>query len=105
MAKPSEGDALEDDISQVFYAALGKAISAWATVETGILSILQACLRKADIKAVAAVYYSVDNFRARAAMADAALRVVLKTIRSCPQGTRQADYTNAYWPKQKPETL
>jgi hypothetical protein len=77
-AKPNESDALADDISRDFYAALGKAIAIWSAVETGLQSIVQACLRKAEVEVVSAIYYSVDNFRARAPMADAALRLVLK---------------------------
>src|ERR1700722_10242712 len=78
MHKQKDGDPVDDDVSATFYAALGRCISLWATVEFGVESLLQACLRKAETEVVAAVSTTVDNFRAKAGMAQAALGVVLK---------------------------
>jgi hypothetical protein len=77
MSKRKGGD-IDGDPALDLHAALGQCISTWMAVEVSVESVLQACLPKAEAAVVAAVYTSVDNFRAKAGMADAALKVVLR---------------------------
>jgi hypothetical protein len=79
LVMPSRNFLTEDDEEATeFYAQLGRCIAVWATVESYILFLLQACLVKADIEAVAASFYAVENFRSKLGMVDSALTISLK---------------------------
>ena len=64
----------QEEECQLFYAAIGEAITEWAHIDDALYMVLHRCLQPADHMLVAAAFYAVDAFRTRLAMADAVVR-------------------------------
>jgi hypothetical protein len=60
-----------------FYAALGEAITEWASVEDHLFMVLQNCLHPADHTVVAATFYAIQNFRSKLTAVDGAVAISL----------------------------
>ena len=61
---------------KTFYAATGRAISAWQLVESGMYEVYRATTRAALPGAEAAAFYSIGSFRAQLRAVDAAVKFV-----------------------------
>ena len=53
---------LEED---VFYAALGKAVTQWAAVEHNLFDLYQALIKSKNWTILSASYHVVSNFRTK----------------------------------------
>jgi len=61
---------------KTFYAAMGKAIAAWQSVESSLYEVYRACTRAAIPGAEAAAFFSVAAFRAKLTLTSAAVNFI-----------------------------
>lgn len=73
-----------DEQVRAMFAAIGGAMTAWARIEEGLTQVFSGCLTPSltlangmhfgDVSGPAAVFYAVENLRARLSMIEAALK-------------------------------